>query len=393
MDRSKWEYKKLGEVCTLLNGFAFKSDKYVDNGIRVMRITNVQKGEIVDDDPKYYPMSSQSEIQRYMLKENDLLVSLTGNVGRVGLLHRELLPAALNQRVACLRIKDKAIDLRYIFHLMNSDLFESECIANSQGIAQKNMSTKWLENYKLPVPPIADQQRIVAELDCLNEMIALKQEQLKEFDKLAQSIFYDMFGDPVTNEKGWDRIKLGDICTCITKGTTPTTLGFCFVEEGVNFVKVESFADGKIDPTKLTHITNECNKALSRSQLENEDLLVCIAGATIGKMAFVDTSILPANTNQACAIIRLKEKKSLRFIHSFLALKLKNDIIQMGKGVAQPNLSLGQLRDFTISFPPLALQQQFAEKIQAIEAQKELVKKSIAETQQLLDSRMDYYFD
>ena len=105
MDRSKWDYKKLGDICMLLNGFAFKSEKYVDNGIRVMRITNVQKGEIVDDDPKFYPISSQSEIQRYMLKENDLLVSLTGNVGRVGLLQRELLPAALNQRVACLRLK------------------------------------------------------------------------------------------------------------------------------------------------------------------------------------------------------------------------------------------------------------------------------------------------
>ena len=110
-----------------MNGFAFKSDKYVDNGIRIMRITNVQKGKIVDDDPRYYPISSQSEIQRYMLKENDLLVSLTGNVGRVGLLRRELLPAALNQRVACLRIKNKAIDLRYLFHLMDSELFESEC--------------------------------------------------------------------------------------------------------------------------------------------------------------------------------------------------------------------------------------------------------------------------
>ena len=252
---------------------------------------------------------------------------------------------------------------------------------------------KLLKEISVPVPPMEDQQRIVAELDCLNEMIALKQEQLKEFDKLAQSIFYAMFGDPVSNEKGWEVIKLGDISSCITKGTTPTTLGFSFVEEGINFVKVESFVDGKIDYSKLAHITHECNLALSRSQLESEDLLVCIAGATIGKMAVVDTSILPANTNQACAIVRLKDKKNLCFIHFSLALKLMNDIIQMGKGVAQPNLSLGQLRNFVISFPPLELQQQFADKISAIEAQKELVKQSIAETQSLFDSRMDYYFN
>ena len=375
MDRSKWEYKKLGEVCEIL-------DK--------LRKPVTKSDRVAGQYPYYGATGIQDYVANYIFDGRYLLLGEDG--AKWGANDRSAFiiegKTWVNNHAHILKINSDYMDVFVMYYLNHKDLSEYITGAVVPKLTQAAMA-------KIPVPyiNIADQQRIVAELDCLNEMIALKQEQLKEFDKLAQSIFYDMFGDPVTNEKGWDRIKLGDICTCITKGTTPTTLGFPFVEEGVNFVKVESFVDGKIAPAKLTHITNECNLALSRSQLENEDLLVCIAGATIGKMAFVDTSILPANTNQACAIIRLKEKKNLRFIHSFLTLKLKNDIIQMGKGVAQPNLSLGQLRDFMISFPPLALQQQFAEKIQAIEAQKELVKKSIAETQQLLDSRMDYYFD
>ena len=91
MDKNNWTYKKLGEICTILNGFAFKSNKYVEQGIRVLRITNVQKGAIVDNDPKFYPFNEEQNIKSYLLQENDLLISLTGNVGRVGLLQRELL--------------------------------------------------------------------------------------------------------------------------------------------------------------------------------------------------------------------------------------------------------------------------------------------------------------
>ena len=133
--------------------------------------------------------------------------------------------------------------------------------------------------------------------------------------------------------------------------------------------------------------------ALLRSQLRDEDLLICIAGATIGKMAVVDTSILPANTNQACAIVRLKDKNNLRFLHAFIALKLKEYVIQMGKGVAQPNLSLGQLRKLIIFCPPLSLQQDFAKRVELIEQQKAQISSTIKDLETLLASRMQYWFD
>ena len=91
-----WSYKKLGEVCEILNGFAFKSNIYAPKGIRVIRITNVQKGFIEDTEPKFYPFDSIDELNRYLLKSQDILISLTGNVGRVALLAENMLPAYLN---------------------------------------------------------------------------------------------------------------------------------------------------------------------------------------------------------------------------------------------------------------------------------------------------------
>lgn len=391
MDRSKWEYKKLGEVCTLLNGFAFKSDKYVDNGIRVMRITNVQKGEIVDDDPKYYPISSQSEILRYMLKENDLLLSLTGNVGRVGLLRRELLPAALNQRVACLRIKNKAIDLKFIFHLMNSDLFESECIANSQGIAQKNLSTKWLENYKLPVPPIADQQRIVAELDCLNEMIALKQEQLKEFDKLAQSIFYDMFGDPITNSKNWSTIKLEKI-TKAEGGGTPSKSNPNYWDGDVVWVTSKDMKQMYISDSQI-HITEEGLNNSSAHILPKETILLVNRSGILKHTLPLAITTREVSINQDLKALTIKDKCFISIYILYVLKAFAPYLLSKVKAVTVDSIEFSIFKNLDIPISPLALQQQFAEKIQAIEAQKELVKKSIVETQHLLDSRMDYYFN
>lgn len=384
MDRSKWEYKKLGDICVLLNGYAFKSEKYVDEGIRVMRITNVQKGAIVDDDPKFYPMSSQTEIQRYLLKENDLLVSLTGNVGRVGLLQRELLPAALNQRVACLRQKNNSLDLKYLFHLLNSDLFEKDCIANSQGIAQKNMSTKWLSDYELPIPPIADQQRIVAELDCLNEMIAVKQEQLKEFDKLAQSIFYDMFGN------GYEKKLLGDFCEVGTGSTPSRKNEGLFYGGQIPWVKTTEVQNSDIYKTEET-ITDTAIEQTNCKLYPIGTILMAMygQGKTRGQVARL---MIKAATNQACAAIIPDDKVCDRdYLYEYLLLSYEK-IRDMARGGNQANLNLQLVRSIPVPLPPLSLQQQFADKISAIEAQKELVKQSIAETQVLLDYTMDKYF-
>ena len=163
---SGWPTVPLGDLVNVMNGFAFKSDLYSSSGIRVIRITNVQKGFVKDDDPKFYPLSEKKEISKYDLYENDLLVSLTGNVGRVALLPKSFLPAALNQRVACLRILDDSkINHKYLYYLLNLDNFEEKCIDAASGVAQKNLSTEWLKTFEIPLPPIEIQSELVSELD------------------------------------------------------------------------------------------------------------------------------------------------------------------------------------------------------------------------------------
>ena len=142
-------------------------------------------------------------------------------------------------------------------------------------------------------------------------------------------------------------MKLGDICDVITKGTTPTSLGLKFSDEGINFIKIESISEnGNFLEDKFAHISNECHQKLNRSQLKDGDLLFSIAGA-IGRTAIVTQDILPANTNQALAIIRLNEKyhKSREIIYMYFNSPLiKIQYSRKKQGVAQLNLSLQDIK-------------------------------------------------
>ena len=195
---------KLGDACEILNGFAFKSENYVGSGIRVIRISNVQKGYIEDNTPAFYPLETKG-LEKYMLEEDDLLISLTGNVGRVAILEKEFMPAALNQRVACLRLKTDKLSKRYLFHILNSDFFEKQCIQYSKGVAQKNMSTAWLKDYEILLYSKEQQELIADILDKMHLIKKLRYYELQKLDELVKARFVEMFGDPVDNPMNWKK--------------------------------------------------------------------------------------------------------------------------------------------------------------------------------------------
>jgi type I restriction enzyme S subunit len=330
-----------------------------------------------------------------MLSDGDLLMSLTGNVGRVGVLTSEFLPAALNQRVACLRIKESTgVNLKYLFHIFNSKTFEDDCIINATGIAQKNMSTKWLENYLIPVPPIAEQEKIVAELDCLSGIIEKKKQQLKELDNLAQSIFYEMFGDPVENDKGWEVKKLSYVCPYITDGSHYSPRAEDIGE--IPMLSVKDMRQNRFSYDNCKMISyDEYLKLLSAGCKPNKgDVLIAKDGSYF-KYIFEVKEDREQAVLSSIAIVR----PDVNLINSsYLVGYLSTSDIykyverELLTGTAIKRVILKGLRNMKVIIPPLSLQQDFASKIESIEKQKELISQSIKETETLFNSRMDYYF-
>ena len=209
---------KLGEVCDILNGYAFKGNQYTTSGVRIIRISNVQKGYIEDKSPVYYPCDDEN-VKKYELKQNDLLISLTGNVGRTALLEEKFLPAALNQRVSCVRLKEPDKVLKtYLFHLLNSDYFEQQCMKAAEGVAQKNLSPKWLFEYKIPIYSIERQKEISNTLDKIDLLIILRKQQLAKLDELVKARFVEMFGNPSNNSLGFPYEPLSNCLLSIENG-------------------------------------------------------------------------------------------------------------------------------------------------------------------------------
>ncbi len=198
-----WESHSLSTLVDIINGYSFKSTEYTDDGINIMRITNVDDGKLNKNNPRFYPESRAGEFKKYLLKVDDILMSLTGNVGLVGVITSEYMPSALNQRVASLRIK-KDIKYKYLFYYLYTKEFERNSIENSSGTAQLNMSTTWLGSVKLHTAGIREQEIIAEYLD----------KQVSTIDKSISS-----------SEKLIEDLKLykrAIITEAVTKGLDPT---------------------------------------------------------------------------------------------------------------------------------------------------------------------------
>src|SRR5690606_36558180 len=172
----------------------------------------------------------------------------------------------------------------------------------------------------------------------------------------------------------WEKVALGNLATTITKGTTPTTMGFPFQSEGINFIKVESLGKNYIDKSLIYNFISEgAHEALKRSQLVSGDLLFSIAG-TIGKTALVRDEDLPANTNQALAIIRgVSEFFDVDFLKHQLDFFV-NTFKEQARGGAMNNISLQDLKSFNVIFVSQAEQQEIVRQLDVMLAQVEQIK-------------------
>ena len=388
---------RLGDACDILNGFAFKSENYVDSGIRVIRIANVQKGYIEDNTPVFYPLET-NELDKYMLEEGDLLMSLTGNVGRVAILKKEFMPAALNQRVACLRLKTDRVAKDYLFHVLNSAFFEQQCIQSSKGVAQKNMSTEWLKDYEIPMYPKEQQELIADILDKTRNIIISRNYELKKLDDLIKARFVEMFGDAYLNEFGWKKIKIKNAVTVEPQnGMYKPQSDYVTDGSGIPILRIDGFYDGVVtDFSSLKRL--RCSENERQKYLLYEDDVVINRVNSIeylGKCAHING--LLEDTVYESNMMRM-HFDSTRF-HPVYVCRLLcsrfvyDQIVNHAKqAVNQASINQKDVLDFDIYEPPLKLQIQFADFVRAVDKSKVEIQKALDKTQMLFDSLMQEYF-
>jgi len=238
---------------------------------------------------------------------------------------------------------------------------------------------------KVPIPPLSEQQHIVEELDLLSSIIEKKKAQLKELDNLAQSLFYEMFGDPITNEKGWEVKKLGDTCVFLQGEQVPVEEQSDIQHEGmVRFLRIIDFTQGN-EPPRFVFCKDK------KHILDNEEIAIVRYGSP-GFICYGKYGVIANNLFKI--IPKNKEQYVFRYLVSWLSSDAFQSVVNGNQyGAALQAIKFGTIKDIPFIQPPLTLQQQFASKIEVIEHQKELIKQSIKEVETLFNSRMDYYFN
>jgi restriction endonuclease S subunit len=260
---------------------------------------------------------------------------------------------------------------------------------------------KLLKEISIPVPPLPTQQSIVSELDKINELIALKKSQLKDLDTLAQSIFYEMFGDPVINEKGWEVKRLCEISSVISNGNTPKGGNEVYVDNGYLFLRSQNVWKNRIDLDDVAYIDDATHKKLMKSSLMHNDLLITKTGrfntenSSLGRTALFEGENGSANINGHVYLVRLKPGMVHKFVLYILISDSYRDLIRKTcvGGIDKRQLNKDHIEDFPIIFPPKELQTDYVKRVESIERMKQQVQTAIKDLETLLASRMQYWFD
>ncbi|EGR1702619.1 restriction endonuclease subunit S [Vibrio cholerae] len=407
-----WVCTSISQCFELKNGYAFKSSDYTEDGDFVIRIGNVQDGHIILSNPAYVA-AEKLGADSFKLNEGDILISLTGNVGRIGMVSKEHLPAVLNQRVAKICVVN-SVEIRWLFYLLRTRLFQQHVLSLAKGAAQLNISTKDIQSFDFALPPLAEQTRIVEKLDEVLAQVDTIKARLDGIPailkRFRQSVLAAAVSGKLTEEwrgnaeysdsknqlvpSTWEVRAAKDICVKVQSGSTPRNDPFN--QNGtIPFLKVYNIVNQKIDfDYKPQFITSDTHsETLKRSVAYPGDVLMNIVGPPLGKVAILTEQYPEWNLNQAITLFRANEEILLNKYLYFVLCEgeLVRAVMPETKGsVGQVNISLSQCRDSLIPLPPLEEQKEIVRLVDqyfafadTIEAQ---VKKAQARVDKLTQS-------
>ena len=385
-----WEYKKLGDVCTIERGGSPRPiSAYITNapdGINWIKIGDAVEGSKYISATKEKIRVEGMKKSRFVHK-GDFILSNSMSFGKPYILGVD---GCIHDGWLVIHDDYNTFNKDYLYYYLSSPSMYRKFESLAVGGVVNNLNSQLVRNVTVAIPPIQEQEAICSLLDKLSLVIEKKKQQVKELDNLAQAIFYDMFGDPVTNEKGWSVKKMGEVCQ-IDRGGSPRPIDQYITDDpkGINWIKIGDATDGgMVIKTVKEKIRPEGVKK-SRFVHKGEFLLS-------NSMSFGKPYILGVDGCIHDGWLVISDEKEVFdkvFLYHFLGSPQTYECFKkMAVGGVVNNLNKEMVKKLNVMIPPQSHQQSFAQKIESIERQKELINQSIREAQTLFDSRMEYYF-
>lgn len=353
--REGWEYKRLGELCDIVMG-----QSPMGNSINENNGIEFHQGKTNFGDKFLMESGIYTTSPIRIAEKKTILLCVRAPVGIINITERQV---CIGRGLSSLKPR-LGLELLYLYYclLSKQNYFES----NSTGSTFKAISSKVINNTIIQFPSKSTQLSIVSELDKLNELIRIKKEQLKDYDTLAQSIFYEMFGDPVENEKGWKVKKLGELCSKIGSGATPRGGNESYKDEGISLIRSLNVYNNEFRRKDLAYIDDEQAAALSNVTILEDDVLLNITGASVARCCIVPSDLLPARVNQHVCIIRPLDNVLvpifLNKVLTNISYQIRLLALARSKGATREALPKSVVDSLLIPLPPLPLQHSFAQR-------------------------------
>ena len=380
--REDWEYKKLEDIISSVLIEKAKKRFSPNDVIRYIDISSIDNiNQCLTGTTSFKMLDAPSRAQQKVEYGDILISTVRPNLRNIAIVNDDATNLVASSGFCVLRINDAALR-RYIFYYVVSNKFTAYLEKLTNGANYPAVKETDVRKALIPIPPKPTQLSIVTELDKLNELIRIKKEQLKDYDTLAQSIFYEMFGDPVENEKGWEVISLSELSMYPNERIAINQLS------PSQYVGVENL----IKDRGGVRFSNSLPKANGAIAYKENDILLGNIRPYLKKIWLADKG---GGASGDVVIIRISNRK---ITPVFLFKVLSSDSFfeydnTYTKGAKMPRGDRKVIAKFGVILPPLPLQQSFAHKIEQIERQKASVQKTISDLEMLLTSRMQYWFD
>ena len=382
---------KLGDIASVITKGTTPTSigfNFIEQGINFIKIESItEDGSFINDKFAHISEECYSRLKRSQIKENDILFSIAGAIGRVAVVNNEILPANTNQALAIIRVDDR-YDKEFLTFLLRSSFITKQYNKKKQGVAQINLSLKDISELEIPIIDINKQLEIKENLKNIIKIINLRKKQLEDLNNIIKSQFVEMF-----QCGNYPKDELGKLCD-VRDGTHDSPK---YLEESeYKFITSKNIVNNEIDFSEAKYISKQdYDKFNTRSKVNYGDILMPMIG-TIGKPIIVnipDEKIDFAIKN--VALIKFLENSKVTNIYIknlFDSDYFENAISQNKRGGTQKFIALSDIRKLEIEIPPIELQNKFAEFVKQIDKQKFEIENSLKEMQELYESLMEKYF-
>lgn len=361
----KWVKRKLGDYVVLQGGFAFQSKDFVEDGVPLIRIGDITKEGLCDENAVKLPVNFLDECKEFALNEYDTIIAMSGaTTGKCTIVSKKNLPALLNQRVGRFKIKNSSIDKLYLYYIVSSYYYQQKLLLDAIGGAQPNVSPRQIEKVicAFPIlldgsPDFSEQRRIASILSSADKVIDSTKKLIAKYKQIKQGMMEDL----LKPKEGWKKVKLGVVGE-ILSGGTPSTLNDKYWSGNVLFVTPLDLGRRNEINTTLRTIS-ECGVNNSSANLITANSLAVSTRAPIGLMSIVTQNF---TTNQGCKSVKFYEGQNNLF-HFYNMTYNVEYIRRFGQGTTFMEISKTDFSNLEFLIPDISEQCRIASILSSID--------------------------